>query len=104
MFNDLQLGNIEEIRKFLNGSVQLVFQPLQYSERAQWIRKTLIRFKYATLRRTDKQAIRQYLMKISNLSRSQVARHIKAYKKGQSVCIRYERHAFRKKYTQSEGL
>jgi len=102
MFNDLQLGNIEGIRKFLNGSVQLVFQPLQYSERAQWIRKTLIRFKYATLRRTDKQAIRQYLMKISNLSRSQVARHIKAYKKGQSVCVRYERHAFRKKYTQSD--
>jgi len=45
MFNDTQLGNLEEVRKFLDGSVQFAFRPLQCNERAQWIRKTLMRFK-----------------------------------------------------------
>jgi hypothetical protein len=102
MFNDTQLGNLEEVRKFLDGSVQFAFRPLQHNERAQWIRKTLIRFKYLTLRRPDKQVMRRYLMKISALSRSQVARHIKAYREGKNIWVEYKRNSFPQKYTQSD--
>ena len=102
MFNDLQLGSIEEIRKFLDGSTHFVFRPLRRDERSEWIRKTLIRFKYITLKRRPKRVIRSYLMKVSDLSRSQIARHIRAYKGGRKICTPYARNSFATKYTQGD--
>lgn len=102
MFNDTQLGSIKEIASFLDGSMHFAFRPLKRDERAEWIRKTLIRFKYKALKRSEKQIIRKYLMKISALSRAQVARHIRNYKRGESLCISYKRHCFPSKYTQSD--
>jgi len=102
MFNDLQLGNLGGIRKFLDGSTEFTFRPLMRSERSQWIRKTLIRFKYVTLKRAEKQIMRVYIMKMSDLSRSRGAPHINAYREGISVCIPYRRYCFPAKYTQND--
>lgn len=102
MFNDSQLGSLEEIRKFLDGSTQFVFRPLMRNERSQWIRKTLIRFKYATLKRREKRIVRNYVERISGLSRSQVTRHIKSYRKGSNICSPYERNSFSLKYAMSD--
>lgn len=102
MFNDSQLGNLEDIRKFLDGVISFAFRPLRRNERSQWIRKTLIRFKYMTLKRAEKQVLKQYLMKMSCLSRSQTARHIRAYKDGVAVCVPYERHRFPSTYMKSD--
>jgi transposase InsO family protein len=100
MFNDSQLGSLEEVQKFLDGAGELTFQPLVRDERSQWIRKTLIRFKYAKLKRKNKHVVRKYIERIAGLSPSQVTRHIQSYKKGRNVCISYERNSFHTKYTQ----
>lgn len=102
MFNDTQLGNLEDVRKFLDGALLFTFRPLMKDERAQWIRKTLIRFKYATLKREEKHLVRGYIERMSDLSCSQVTRHIKAYIDGRSICIPYERNSFSSKYTQED--
>ena len=102
MLDDSSMETIEDVRKFLDGSLLFSFRPLDRDERSEWIRKTLIRFKYLTLKRKDKQVLRQYLMKVSALSRAQVARHVKACRRGSLVRINYQRHQFPTKYTRGD--
>lgn len=102
MLDDSLLETIDNLRKFVDGSLPITFRPLQREERSQWIRHTLVRFKYLTLKRADKQVVRQYLMKISDLSRAQAARHITAYKYNRPICRPYVRRRFPVTYTQSD--
>jgi len=102
MLNDSSVETIEDVRKFLDGSLLFDFRPLKRDDRPEWIRKILIRFRYLTLKRKDKQVLREYLMKVSALSRAQIARHIKACHGGSLVCIDYQRHRFPAKYTQAD--
>lgn len=102
MFNDSQLGSLEEVKKFLEGSHQFSFRPLMRNERSGWIRKTLIRFKYVTLRKKEKYVVREYIQRISDLSCSQITRHIKSYKNGQRICVKYERNRFPSQYTHAD--
>lgn len=102
MLDDSLMETIEDVRKFLDGSLPCGFRPLKRDERSGWIRKTLIRFKYRTLKRKDKQDVRKYLMKVSALSRAQITRHIKAYREGTLLCTDYERNRFPMKYTQGD--
>ena len=102
MLDDSLLNTIGNLRKFVDGSLPIFFQPLKREERSQWIRSTLVRFRYLTLRRTDKQVVRRYVMKISNLSRAQVARHIRAYKDNTPICTPYRRQQPFQTYRQSD--
>ena len=60
MLDDSLLETIDNLRKFVDGSLPIFFRPLRREERSQWIRHTLVRFKYLTLKRADKQIVRQY--------------------------------------------
>ena len=102
MLDDSLLDTIGNLRKFVDGSLPIFFRPLKREERSQWIRSTLVRFKYLTLKRADKQVVQQYIMKISNLSRAQVARHIRAYKDNTPICTPYRRHQPFQTYRQSD--
>jgi hypothetical protein len=102
MFNDSSLRTIEDLQRFLDGSLHITIRPLKRNDRAEWIRDTLIRFKYLALKRKNKKVVREYLMKISSLSRTQMARHITAYKKGLPVCAQYVRRRFSVEYTQQD--
>lgn len=99
MLDDSSLETIDDLRKFIDGVILIKFRPLEREERAKWIRQALVRFKYLALRRANKQIVRQYIMKISGLSRAQVARHIGTYKNGKGICKLYVRHRFAMKYT-----
>lgn len=46
--------------------------------------------------------MRRYVERISDLSCSQVTRHIRSYKEGYSMCVSYERNSFPSKYTQKD--
>lgn len=102
MLDDSLLETIDNLRKFVDGSLPITFRPLKREERAEWIRSTLVRFKYLMLKRADKQIVRQYIMKISNLSRAQVTRHITAYKDNKPICSPYKRHQPFQIYRQSD--
>lgn len=102
MLDDSLLDTIGNLQKFVDGTLPIFFQPLRREERSQWIRRTLVRFKYLALKRTDKQVVRRYIMKISALSRAQVARHITAYKDNKPICVPYVRRRFPITYAQSD--
>ena len=99
MYDDSALETIEDLRKFLDGSLTLTPRPLKRSERSEWI---LVRFKYLALKRADKQVLRQYLMKVACLSRAQVARHIISYKEKRPLCLPYKRHQPFQHYIRSD--
>ena len=94
MLDDSLLETIGNLRDFVNGTLPIFFRPLRREDRSQWVRRTLVRFKYLTLKRADKTVIRQYILKISNLSRAQLNRHIQAYKENQPICASYARRRF----------
>lgn len=99
MLNDTSLNTIDDLRNFIEGVTLVQFRPVERAERAVWIREVLIRFKYLVLKRENKRVVRTYLLKMSGLSRAQVARHIEAYTKGCSLCTSYRRHRFAVQYT-----
>lgn len=102
MLDDSLLDTIGNLQKFVDGSLPIFFQPLRREERSQWIRSTLVRFKYLTLHRSGKHIVQAYILKISALSRAQVFRHIAAYKQNLPICSPYKRHRFPVRYTRRD--
>ena len=98
-FDDSLLQTLGNLRMFVEGSLPITFQPLRREERSQWIRSTLVRFKYVTLKRTEKQIVQRYLAKVSDLSRAQLARHIASYRDAKPIRTTYRRHRFPIVYT-----
>jgi len=103
MLDGSLLQTIGNLRTFVDGTLPITFRPLRREERSQWIRHTLFRFTYLTLKRSDKQVVRRYIMKLSSLSRAQVARHIRAYKANTPICAPYVRRRFPVTYTQGDS-
>lgn len=98
-FDDSLLQTIGNLRMFNDGTLPITFRPLLREERSQWIRHTLVRFRYLTLRRTEKQIVQRYIQKISDLSHAQIARHIAAYRDNVPICIPYRRRSFPTTFT-----
>jgi len=103
MFDDSLLLTIGNLRKFIDGVLPITFRPLEREERSKWIRSTLVRFKYMTLRRAEKRVVHAYIAKVSDLSRAQIARHIAAYRDGNPVRSHYRRHRFPVWYTPEDA-
>jgi hypothetical protein len=101
-FDDSLLTTIGNLRQFVDGVLPIVFQPLRKDERSDWIRHTLVRFKYLTLGRRGKKTVREYVMKVAALSPSQTTRHIAAYKDNRPICASYERRSFPTTYTATD--
>ncbi|OGJ63297.1 hypothetical protein A3A67_00680 [Candidatus Peribacteria bacterium RIFCSPLOWO2_01_FULL_51_18] len=98
-FNDSLLQSIGNLQLFVQGSLPITFEPLLKEERSEWVRATLVRFKYVVLLRPEKQIVLRYITKISDLSHAQLARHVAAYRDGKPVRTRYVRHRFPPRYT-----
>src|SRR3989344_4647605 len=50
-FNDSLLQSIGNLQLFVQGSLPITFEPLLKEERSEWVRATLVRFKYVVLLR-----------------------------------------------------
>lgn len=103
MFDDSLLQTIGNLRMFIEGTLPITFRPLRREERSRWMRSTLVRFKYLTLKRAEKQIVQRYIMKVSDLSHAQVARHIAAYRDNRPICMPYRRHQPFQIYTQGDS-
>jgi hypothetical protein len=81
IMNIENLTTIEEFEHFIQGNQAVAFTVLgDKNERYQFIQKTLIRFRYITLKKPDKGIVNQYLKKVTGYSRQQLTRLIKQYK------------------------
>lgn len=70
------IKTLEEIRNFVSGASAVTFQPMSREAACLWMEETLRRFHYRSASRGDKGLLRQYLGKVSGLSRAQVTRRI----------------------------
>ena len=70
------LQSLEQIRAFVEGSTELGFEPPDRSAVYAWIAIELRRFGYPRLGKADKGLMRQYLARVSGLSRAQLTRLI----------------------------
>lgn len=102
MFDDSLLQTIGNLQMFINGTLPITFRPLRKDERSKWMRSTLVRFKYLTLKRSEKQVVQRYLMKVSSLSRPQIVRHVAAYRDNRPYCVPYVRHQPFQHYVRSD--
>jgi hypothetical protein len=74
--NTSAVKSLDQIRAFLDGSEPVGFAIADRRQAYAWIAETLKRFRYPALSRPDKGVLRQYLAKVSGLSRQQTTRLI----------------------------
>lgn len=92
--------SLEGIRAFLAASETVEFAGQKREEIYRWVERTLREQDYGRLGRAEKGLVRQYVGKMTGLSRAQVARLIRSYcQKGAVEARAYERHRFRARYT-----
>ena len=65
------LQSLDQIRAFLEGSAALGFEPPGREAVYGWVTAELRRFGYTRLGKADKGLLRQYLAKVTGLSRAQ---------------------------------
>jgi len=74
-----RLQTLEQVRAFVAGNELVSFTLTDRASAHAWMAATLCQFRYKTATRADKGVLRQYLSKVTGLSRAQVARGIKQY-------------------------
>ena len=75
-----RLQSLDEIRAFLAGSISLDFEVPERQEAYQWIEDSLRQLGYKRLGKADKGLVRDYLIKVTGLSRAQITRLIKQFR------------------------
>ena len=79
--NAKDLTTIDQLSAFLEGTQRVAFQVASDKDsRYQWIQRTLVKFRYKSLRKPDKGVLIQYLVKVSGYSRQQITRLVKQYR------------------------
>jgi hypothetical protein len=79
MTNNSAKRSLAEIKIFLGAVDNLEFKTVSQIERDDWIESLLIYHNYRKCHRSDKGIIRQYILKITGLSRSHVNRLLKEF-------------------------
>lgn len=102
--DDSEATSLEQIRAFLAASDGTVrFAGRRRQEVYEWTERTLVRHHYAGLKRREKGLVRQYVARITGLSRAQVARLIQRYcDQGRVQPALYQRRKFPRRYTKQD--
>jgi len=79
--SDKKIETLDDIRAFLEGTVEVEFSIADKGECYQWAQHTLVKFSYLKRSRQEKGVVIRYLMKISSYSRQQLTRLIAQYRK-----------------------
>ena len=95
--------NLQQIQQFLHSSEEIRFKGKGRAEIYAWVARTLRQHGYSRQNRAAKGLLRQYLGKMTGLSRAQITRLIQQYRQGGELQpARYRRHRFARKYTPAD--
>jgi transposase InsO family protein len=95
--------SLEQMRAFLEASEEVRFQGKQREEVYDWVARTLRQHKYGQQGRAIKGLLRQYLAKMTGLSRSQMTRLVGRYAEvGEVKVVSYRRHRFASRFTRAD--
>src|SRR5271154_4337172 len=101
--DDSEATSLDQIRAFLAGSGEVRFGGQRREEVYAWTERTLVRHQYASLYRREKGLVRQYVARMTGLSRAQVTRLIADYTDtGRVNAAPYQRRKFTARYTKSD--
>ena len=90
--------SLEQIRAFLEASQEVRFEGTRREEVYGWMTRTLCHQEYWKQKRKVKGLLRQYIGRITGLSRAQVTRLIARYQKDGQVKERiYRRNRFQRR-------
>ena len=91
--------SLEQIQAFLKASEEFRFEARKRKEIYEWVTRTLVEHEYGGQPREAKGVLRQYLGKMTGLSRAQVTRLIARYRaNGEVQPVPYRRHRFPQRY------
>ena len=95
--------SLEQIQDFLRASDGVGFEGRNREEVYGWVNEVLRGHGYAELKRSARGLVRQYLAKMTGLSRAQITRLITVYLEGEEVKLKpYRRHRFARRYTRED--
>jgi len=95
--------SLQQIREFLEASGEIHFKGKGRAEIYAWVARTLRQQRYSRQDRAAKGLLRQYLAKMTGLSRAQITRLIRQCQQGGELQpARYRRHRFASKYTPAD--
>jgi len=101
--NDSHIISIAQIKQFLKLDQAIKFKAVSKKEKYRWIDDSLMKFRYFSLRKKGKGIIRNYIAKMTGLSKSQVGRITARKKKfGKVFLSSTARHRFPCKYTPTD--
>ena len=103
--NDEQLKTLADLQGFLDGTVTMDFA-VAAEERYAFIARTVKRFGYGRLKRTDKAIVLRFLERVSGYSRQQISRLVKRGGERRPLVKRYHesRTRFARTYTVADIL
>lgn len=103
IMNDNNIKTIAQIKEFLAGSKDYQFSTVTRAEAYTWVGKIIKQFSYFESDKKRKSLLRKYIARITNYSRAQIDRLIRAYKiKGVLKIALSNRPTFPGKYTESD--
>ncbi len=104
IMNIESLSTIGSLENFLQGNQSIAYSVLgDKTERYQFIRKTLVKFSYATCSKKHKGVINAFLRKISGYSRQQLTRLSRQHRQSGHIKWRPSRtNGFACKYTSKD--
>jgi len=92
--------SISQLKEFLKVSKNIQFKGVDRKEKYNWISQILIGFNYFRIRKKEKTIVKEYIMKMTGLSDSQITRLINKHKKHGKIFISSsKRNKFPQKYT-----
>ena len=101
--NDSPIDSLEKVRQFLDGTDEVDLAIDGKKNRYDFIKRTLMRFKYRTLKRGDKGLVLRYLARISGYSHVQVKRLAARYlKNGRLTWGHTASRGFARKYSDKD--
>ena len=101
--DDSGATSLEQIRAFLDGTGEVKFEGQRRAEVYAWVERTLVQHEYGCLDRPSRGLVRQYVERMTGLSRAQVTRLIARYAKTGTVPVTvYQRTKFTARYTRTD--
>jgi len=98
---EANLRTLEQIKGFLNSTIEVAFR-VPKEERNQFVERVLKRFGYAPHGRADKGVLLRYIERMTGLSRQQVTRLVRQYRKDGKLAKRQgvaPKRGFTRSYT-----
>ena len=87
--DDTQIETIEQVRQFLTGSGAMKMAISSKAECYEWVRATLVRFEYLTLKKAERGWLLKYLQQVGGYSRAQITRMVGQYRETGKIKRRY---------------